>query len=333
MHMPWQVHFRMDKAGNDERGAQDHDETGDDFTDTADDDALVAEGEAELEDGEQTDDELLQSPDQEEDEIEELDEEIAQPRESAKFRYKDEKTGNFDWAKMNKVLGGGDLEKSFKESQATITKFSQENKTLREHVGAVPQLQERAKIANYFDHLVNNNPEVRSAVLKALGGDPAQDQRNQTNQNGVPQGVNPQDPLWPVLQQLQRQNQSFEQRMQREDQFRQQQQQENAFLQGLKGARERFISLVGKEPTEEQLRLVANEMKGTGHLNGSRFVADLFLEEIRNAATQKLMATRSEKKNLPRSASTTRRAPVTQKRVSREESFAEEWSAHMDDND
>lgn len=340
---PWEILFRMDRAGRNEGGAQDHDGTGDEDFDDSADEALVREGEGELEaEGDETESEEEPEGEEEEEQSEEDQEESEElegdeePEEkpAAGFKFKDPKTGNFDWKKMNQVLGGSDLEKSFKESQATITRFSQENKTLKEQVAEYPKLQDRAKIANYFDHLVENNPEVRAAVVKALNGEqsPASNQIDPTGFE-LPPGVHPEDPIVPVLRQMHQTNQTIMNRLQMEDRQRQQQEREGKFLQGLKDARQRFVDLTGKEPTEDQLRLVAKEMQGTGLLNGAKFVPDLFVDEIREAATSKFMATRKEKKNLPRTGAAGRRPTGTQKRISKEQAFEEEWAAHMNSDE
>ncbi len=310
----------MSRAGTDVLDAQDHEGTGDEDFDEGADDALAAEGEAELgedgdleadeseEDGEEQSDEDQDEPDLEEEE---------EALEEAGFRFKDQKTGNFDWKKMNKALGGDDLEKSFKESQATITRFSQENVELKKWAEHIPQLQAREKVANYFDHLFRTNPVVRDAVI---GQDPFA-------------GFNPNDPALPILRQMQQQNQAFQQRLQQADQQQQQQQREGTFLQGLKAAREQFKSLTGKEPSEDQLRLVAGKMQQTGFLDGASLVPSLFVKELQDAATAKILAERKTKRKLPKSGKSTRRAPGTQGKVSKRGAFEEEWNKHMNSED
>lgn len=325
----------MSRSGTDTLNAQDHNGTGDEDFDEGADDALAAEGEAELgEDGDLEADESEESEEEQSEEDQEepdLEEEEEAPEEAG-FRFKDQKSGNFDWKKMNKVLGGDDLEKSFKESQATITRFSQENVQLKKQAEHIPQLQQRGNVANYFDHLFRNNPVVRDAVLRDMNGG-SQSQPGGQGQQDPFSGFNPQDPALPILRQLHQQNTAFQQRLQMADQQAQQQQREGTFLQGLKGAREQFKSLTGKEPSEDQLRLVAGRMQQTGFLDGASLVPSLFVKEIQDAATANILAERKTKRKLPKSGKSTRRAPGTQGRVSKRGAFEEEWDRHMNSED
>lgn len=325
----------MSRAGSDTLNAQDHDGTGEEDFDEGADDALAQEGEAELsEDGDPEADESEESEeeqseeDQEEPDLEEEEEAL----EEAGFKFKDEKSGNFDWKKMNRVLGGDDLEKSFKESQATITRFSQENVQLKKQAEFIPQLQAREKVAGYFDHLFRTNPVIREAVLRDVNG-ASQGQPGGQGQQDPFAGFNPQDPALPILRQQQQLITSFQQRLQNEDHQRQQQQREGTFLQGLKGAREQFKSLTGIEPSEDQLRLVAGKMQQTGYLDGASLVPSLFVKEIQDAATAKILAERKTKRKLPKSGKSTRRVLGTQGRVSKRGAFEEEWDRHMDSED
>jgi hypothetical protein len=324
----------MSRAASNSLDTQDHDGTGEEDFDEAADDAAAEEGDAELA-GEEGDPEADEGDESEEEQSEEDQEEPeeelegeAEEEEPAGFRFKDEKSGNFDWQKMNKVLGGDDLEKSFKESQATITRFAQENKELKEN--HLPQLQRRANVAQYFEQLVQANPAVREAVLRDLNGQGQAGQGGQGQGHQDPfAGFNPNDPALPILRQMHQQNLELQNWQRQQAQQAQTQQRENTFLQGLKGARERFKELTGKEPSEEQLRLVAGEMQRANFLNGSALVPNLFVKEIQDAATAKLLSERKTKKNLPRSTKSTRRTPGTQKKVSKRGAFEEEWDKHM----
>lgn len=322
----------MSRAASNSLDAQDHNGTGEEDFDEAADNALAEEGEAELSgdgdpEADESEAEEEEQSEEDQEESEEEEEEEAQEEEPG-FRFKDQKSGNFDWQKMNKVLGGDDLEKSFKESQATITRFSQENKEFRETV--IPQLQRRANVAQYFEQLAQNNPAVREAVLRDLNGGSQGGHGGQGQGNQDPfSGFNPNDPALPILRQLHQQNLELQNWQRQQAQVGQQQQRESTFLQGLKGARERFKELTGKEPSEEQLRLVASEMQKRNILDGALFVPGIFTREIQDAATAKLLAERKTKKSLPRPSKSTRRTPGTQKKVSKRSAFEEEWDKHM----
>lgn len=326
----------MSRAASNSLDAQDFEGTGEEDFDEAADEAAVEDGEAELSgegdpEADESEDSEDEQPEEGQEESEEEDEEEAPEEETAGFRYKDPSSGNFDWKKMNKVLGGDDLEKSFKESQATITRFAQENKELKEvHL---PQLQRRANVAQYFEQLVQTNPVIREAVLRDVNGGNAGGGQGGQGQQDPFAGFNPNDPALPLLRQMHQQNQEVLQWRRAQEQQVQRQQFENNFLQGLKGAREQFKSLVGKEPSEDQLKLVAEEMRKTNMLNGAVFIPNLFLKEIQDAATAKLLATRKTKKNLPRATKSGRRAPQNTGKVSRRAAFEDEWNKHMGEDD
>ncbi len=185
---------------------------------------------------------------------------------------------------------------------------------------------------DHIDQQYRNNPAVREAINKALGlttgGQPAAP--------ALPEGVNPRDPLAPLIQQLmqgQQQVLTWQQQEQlRQQQTQQREQQRSQFLQGLQGARAAFVDKVKREPTESEMTSVANKMREAGYLNGADFVPSLFLKEIQEAATANLRASRNSKRNLPTNGSRGARQPVeTQKKAKWSlESFAEDWDEHMD---
>lgn len=310
--------------------------TGDDFDDAADD-ALVAEGEAEMdtdEDGDpestpdpdaQLDDE--ESQDEEEEEEEETDDEQPVAAAGKGFKFKDPKTGNFDWKRINGVLGGDELEKSIREQNATITKYSQENKTLKESIGSPEAFKETQNKAGFFDHLMNTHPGIRAEVLKVLHGEQAAQSPQSGNQ--LPAGVDPNDPLAPLVMQQQQVLMALQNRLQEGDRAQQQRQQEHQFLGGLKEARAKFRELLGKEPTEEQMLLVAKEMQSTGVLKGARFVPDLFFQEIQDAIRAKYLSENAEKRKKLSKTGLGRKAGSGKKRGSMEEDFNALWDEHM----
>lgn len=323
----WQVLFREDKAGKNSGGGS----ADQDFND-AEDDALVEEGETLLE--EETADEESESGDEEEHSEEEQDdpeeeEEVESGEEEASgFRFKDPKTGNFDFKRINKAVGGPELEKAFKEQSATITRTSQENKALKDQLGS-PGFVEGQKKAGFFDHLMATHPGIRAEVLKVLHGDSHAGQGQQNSGTLEIPGLAEGDPVGPVLQKLYGMVNALQNRQQ--EGVRQQQESEHRgnFVNGLRQAGARFKELVGREPTEDEMRLVASEMQDSGHLNGSRFVADLFYGEIQAAARKKFLDERKVKQKLPKTGHMGRRAPEKTKKKSREDAFRDDWDEHM----
>lgn len=286
-----------------------------DFSDPEADDAAAEAGAAETES--ETEEEQGEPQDLEEEE--EVEEPLDRP---APKSFKD-KHGNFDWKKISRVAGG-DLEKSFKESQATITRFSQENKTLKEKASRLddPGLQQRLANLEHLDQQYRTNPEVRQAINKALGITA----NGQAAAPELPKGVHPNDPLAPLIQNMLQQQQQMMGWRQQQEQQRQQQAQRDTFLQELRGANTAFKEQVGRDATEAEMTAVANKMRETGYLRGADFVPTLFLKEIREAATAKYQASRTNKRNLPSGRSTGARTPAkTQKGRSLRDNFDDAW--------
>lgn len=247
--------------------------------------------------------------------------------EKAATGVKNQKTGNFDWKKINEKIGNGEVERAFKESQRTISRVSQENKQYREQVANLPSLQEKAEQFEWFDHLVRSNPALRSQIQAVLsGGKPEMEQQNHA-QNQLPPGVHPEDPLAPLLMQQMQKLSLFEQRFQQEDQSRQQHQVQERFRQGLIEAKDRFKQLVGKEITEQQLRSVAQKMQSLRINNGADLVPSLFIADIQKATQQKFFASRQQKKNLPKTPNGVRSNTKTAKPKSVREAFDDAWDA------
>lgn len=335
----WQILFKQAPKNDD--GAQGG-STGDEDFDDAADDALVAEGEAELEEGEadeeeeeldddseeeeQSDEDQDDTEEEEEGEEEDVDEEEEEAPATSGFKFKNPKTGDFDFAKINKALGGNELEKLFKEQSATITRTSQENAQYKRELGS-PKLKERTQKGDFLDRMMAQDPGVKKEVLRFLhGGNPGQGQGTSDGKLQF-EGVDPDDPLLPVLQELVTtvhgfQNQQREQSRQAEDQ------EYNRNLEtGLRSAYTRFKELVGRDATEDEMNLVADEMERTGDLKGERFIAHLFLEDIRKAERQRVIRDRKVKRKLPKAPSGRRLAP-TKKRKSKEEWQDDLWNEH-----
>ncbi len=334
----WEVLFRMARAGGD-GGAQGGSTSDDDFTDPDSDDAAAEDGAAELD----TDDEASEesaSPEEEQsdkdqDDPEETEEEVEEQEEEAPaagFKFKDPKTGNFDFKRINKVAGGDELEKAFKEQEATITRTFQELKTYKERE-STPDFKTMKYRADLLDRMYNENPKVRAEVNRVLhGGDAGQDAAP-SGDFALPPGINPEDPLVPLLQQQQQTIQAINNRLMAEDRQRQQQESQGKFRAGLEGAAKRFLDLTGKEMTVEQAELVAKDMQENGVYNGARFVPDLFFKEIQDAATAKFLADRKVKKNLPSRGGANRRPAGGSRRPSREEEHNNLWQEHMGSDD
>jgi hypothetical protein len=263
----------------------------------------------------ESDSEEEEQSDEDQDDLEEEDEE---PVEEKGFKFKDAKTGNFDWQKINQRVGGPELEKSFKESQKTITRFAQEKKDVETRFQEVAP---KAQLFDQFDHLVRTNPEVRAAIQKAMGGSP---QNQQPDFTKIP-GVNPDDPLLPVVTQLMQQNEQLNNRYQSWESQQQQQRNTEMFRQGLQGAKDRFTELVGREPSSDELRKVAEQMRQTRHLNGADWVPNLFIEQIREGTTQKYLQSRKAKKALPKTPKGGRPTATSGKK-SFKGAFEEAWS-------
>ncbi len=256
----------------------------------------------EEEESESEDEEEEQSEEDQDLDLEEDEEEEELEERPSGFKFKDKKTGNFDWDRINKRLGGGELQKTFLESQKTITRVSQEKKGLEEKVqqyeAEVPQLQQRAQYFDQFDYLFQTDPEVQKAVVSAL-----QRQSGGTPGHGIqlPEGINPNDPLVPLLMET-RQQLNYVLNQQRANEGRTREQQErDAERQGLTQARDRFSQLLGRLPTKEELGRVLKEMRTSGTRNGALLVPGLFVEEIQKNERRKLYKSRDEKRKLPKS--------------------------------
>lgn len=335
MHKPWQVFFRQAPRDLDAQGESTGD---DDFTNEAEDDALAEEGEAELgeEDGDgeeepedDDEDEQPEGQDDDEDEEGEEEEESEEEEEVPAFKFKNPETGDFDFRRINKVLGGGELENYFKEQNATITRTSQELKSYKD-LGAPPQeLKHRSTRALFFDKLYNENPAIKREVNRVLGL--AADEGDESPEAyQLPQGVDPKDPLAePVVKAL-KEVTSISNRLKREDQQRQFDAQERRFAQALNEGNARFKELTGKDLSQEQLDAVNQEMRESGYPNAAKLIPGLFFEEIQKAAAEKLQKKRMVKKNLPKTSSKGRSpAPGKAKRVSRRDVFDQLWEKEM----
>lgn len=307
-----------------------------DFDDAADD-ALVAEGEEELGDEDheeaESEDEEEQS-DEDQDDLEEEEEVESEEKEVAAtgFKFKDPKTGDFDFKRINQAVGGPELEKAFKEQTATITRTSQENKALRAQVEG-PDAKLRQSKAVFFDDLMARSPVVKKEVMRILnGGHPEQDPQAAGGFE-IP-GLNPEDPVAPVLQQLYSSQQAILARLQDSDRQRSQMEQEQKFVNGLRAARARFKELTGAEASDEQMQLIAEEMNNSGLLDGAKFVPSLFLDLIQKFEARKFLEKRKIKQALPKTGALSKRAPVAKgKRRSREDEFNDLWEKHMNGGD
>lgn len=323
--------------------------TGDGIDDAADD-ALVAAGELEMDASEDGDPEAIDDPDAQpdedeedlddeegqddedeeaEEEVDEEEEEVAAAATGFKFKGKD---GNFDWQRINKVLGDDTLEKAIRTQNSTITKYSQEIKSLKENGVNTPEVAEVRKRAGFFDHLMAHDPGVRKEVLRALGEPP---QRGQQGAGGVqlPEGVDPNDPLAPVVMQLAQTLQTIQHRTQESDRQAQQIDLENRFVSGLREARAEFQELLGAAPTDEQLKLIAEEMKQSGDLRGSRFVTSLFKKEIlaktkEQARAEFLKNNADKRKKLTKTGLGRRSGGSKGAKKSAEQDFDELWDEH-----
>lgn len=334
----WQVLFREAKRESDTQGESTGDE---DFPNEAEDDALAAEGEAEL--GEETsDDEEAESEDddeqaeaQDDDEEEEAEEEEdSVEEEEPSFRFKNAQTGDFDFKRINKVLGGGELESYFKEQNATITRTSQELKSYKD-LGAPPQeLKARSVRAGFLDKMYNENPVIRGEVDRILyGREPAQGGGTGAGIQ-LPEGVDPKDPLAQPLIAALKQVEAISNRLQVDDRQKQYDAQERRFSVALQEGAARFKELTGKAMTQEQATLVDQEMRETGYANAAKLIPGLFFQEIQDAAAAKLNQKRMVKKNLPKTSSKGRSpAPGKQQRLSRRDNLEKLWKEHMGGND
>ncbi len=321
---PWE--FLKQSPGDDDNGGggsgQGHG-TSTSF-DTEADDAAAREGDrilAEEGDELQTDD--SESEDEEhspEQDLEQEEEEAPEPIERSRS-YKD-KSGNWDWQKIGKAISP-DLEKSFKEASGRITKVEQENVELRNQTAHVPALQQRVRLLDTLDEAFHTNPEFRAAATKALGLG--------TNMPGeqdfeLPEGVNPKDPLVPLIMRQQRMLDQFANQQRMSQQERQSNEVKAVFLQGLKDAKASFLSHVGREPTEAELRSVAQKMQQTRHFAGQDWIPSLFTKEIREKIQADLSASRNGKRNLPARGRRAVAGAGTQESTNLRDAFEDAWN-------
>ena len=333
----WQILFKQAPKNDD--GGQGGSTADEDFDDAADD-ALVEEGEAELEeedgddeadsdDEEEQSDEDQDDPEEEEEESEEEGVDEEEVEETSGFRFKDPKTGDFDFKRINKAVGGPELEKAFKEQTATITRTSQENSRLKSEL-ASPRLKEMTQKGAFLDRMMVENPEVKMAVLQVLHGGGAGRGQGSSTEQDLFNGLDPNDPALPVLKQLVAKVQTFENQHSEARRQQQQREFESKFESGLRSAAESFQQLLGRAATNDELELIAKEMEETGVLKGERFVPSLFLEEIRKAERQRTIKARKVKRNLPKVPSGRRIVPTKGKRSKEEEQDAL-WQKHIEE--
>lgn len=283
-------------------------------------------------DSQGSDEEQLDAAEAEQDEsqdpdADESDEEDTE--ETPELGIKDAKSGNFDWKKINAKLGNGELEKSFKESQRQISKVSQENKSLRDQVQASSGLKEKADLFDWFDGIVKSNPALRTQIQAIVAGT----QQGMETPNAVPalpEGVNPNDPLAPMVLKQQEMLQRLVEQSQQAERLQKQSQYKERFRQGLLGAKNSFKARTGQDMTEQQLRMVAEEMQSTGVLNGEKLVPALFLDEIEKSIRSKFFASRKEKKAIPKNP----KSGGTEGKTAKSQNWRQEmdalWAEHME---
>lgn len=264
-----------------------------------------------------------QDPNAEENEEDNQEEPAATPK---------EKSGNFDWKKINEKLGSDQLQRSHLEAQRTISRFSQENKTLKEQLGSFEQtsapLREAKETLDWFNGLLEQHPDLRTQIQAKLAG--KQPQAGVTNQApALPPGVNPEDPLAPVVLELQRGYQTLAEQSRQAQIQAQQQQIQSQFRQGLVEAKAKFEQEIGRKPSEQELKMVAERMRALNYLKGGDIVPMLFVNEIRKHEAAKLQASRAQKKNLPKSLTGGRQG--TSKPKSDREAFDEAWAKEFGD--
>jgi hypothetical protein len=242
-----------------------------------------------------------------------------------------EKSGNFDWKKINERLGNTEVERAFKESQRTISRYSQENKELKEQTAQIEPLREKAELFEWFDDLVRSNPHLRSQLQAVVSGGTPSAQPVQDQGFELPEEVVKGDPLVPIVMQLKRGFDELAQQSQQAKEFTKQQQVQDKFRQGLVSAKGRFKELVGRDMTEAELRSVAENMRKTNMLDGAFLVPSLFVQEITKSAERKFFASRKEKKNLPKTPSGKRTETSKQKSV--KDAFDEAWAKEYGERD
>lgn len=336
MKLSWQVPFKMDRAGRDAQGES----TGDDFTNEDQDNELAAEGELELEeegheeepeaDPEEEQSEEDQDLEEEEEGEEEEVEEEEEEGEASGFRFKDPKTGDFDFKRINKAVGGDELEKAFREQHSTITKNFQELKPYKE-LGTPQQLFERTNKARFLDNLLDSDPVIQKRVAQVLGL-AAEDQGQDSQPGGFESlGFDPNDPALKAIQMLDQQYKTVANRLAMEDRRAQQKERETKFSQGLDSGKARFKELLGKDPTPEQVAVIEAKMRSANYLEAADLVPSLFWKEIQDRSAKKLVEKRVVKKNLPKVTSGRRPAPSPKKKKHREDDRDELWEKYMGD--
>lgn len=336
----WQVFFR--EAKRDSEGTQGASTGDDDFADEDADDAAADEGAEELGDEDETEDEPEEESEddqsdedqdaEEEEEGEEEEGDEAVEDEPAKgFRFKDPKTGDFDFKRINKAVGGDELEKRFKEQDATITRTFQELKSFKDN-GSPQDFITRSNKAKFLDDLIDNDPVISQRVVQILSGQVKPGQSAPAGgQVEIPKGVNPEDPLWPVVQELRGHFQAINNRQVVEERTRQQNALNERFSQGLEGAKAKYKELTGFAMPPEKAALIEQEMRSGGYLNGARLVPGMFFQDIQAAMSRKVVSKRVAKKNLPKAGISRRPAPTSKKKRNRDDDRNDLWDKHMGD--
>lgn len=308
----------------------------DESTDEADED-ISEESNSDSEESEEleeTDSDLEEEEqsDEDQDDLEEKEEESPNQSQIVS-KLKDPKTGNFDWNKINKKVGSSELQKVFVESQKAITRFGQEKSAIEKEYAEYKQSsQETANNFQIFERLYDSNPKVRAAIDEAVGVKSQQSQQG-PQEFELPQGVDPNDPVIPVLRQQQQMIHQLNNHYQ--SQVRQQQQAayQAQFYQGLDSAKQTFTQLVGRAPTEAEIQKVSQKMQQTRHLNGAEWVPGLFIEEIRKGAQKEKTQDHRDLKKLKRDLPKTAKKAVSpqktvKERQTREDSFNEMWEKY-----
>ncbi len=321
----------MSLFGDDEvSDAQDSSES------TGSDEQTMDSNESESESDEFSDDsfEDEQASDSVDDESEEAqdDDEDDQEEEPADLKNQN---GAFDWKKISAKLGpiGSQLEKSFKEAQRTTGVALQDKakleKQLNEERVQAQELTQQAQLLQEFNRIYESNPKVQQAINEALqGGGYGQHQGAPNGAHGLPPGVDPNDPLVPLLMQQQQVVNQLANQHRQQEQLRRQHQERESFRQGLTSARDTFTSILGRPPTQAELQLVADKMRQSKLLDGSLLVPSLFVEDIRKAAKRDFFKSRDEKKRLPKRSKSSVRPSNTSERRSLRDSFDKAWAEH-----
>lgn len=339
---PWQILFREAPAGrNHSQGASTGDE---DFTDEAADEAAALEGEAELDameeegDGdeeaeseEDDDDQSEEDQDDDEDEEEEEEEEQEEEAPAKGFKFKDPKSGDFDFKRIDKVLGGSELSDYFKEQNATITRISQENASFKKRFEG-EEFQQLSSKASFIDQLYDSNPVIRREVNRILGIQEAGGA--QGSQPVLPQGVDPNDPLVKPFLEVQQLVQQINGRLSQQDRAAQQREVQAKIAGAVDSGATRFSELTGKKMTPEQRAILQDRVQKTGYLDAAELIPGLFYKEIQDAAADKARKMQAVKRKLPQAASSRAPAPGKgKKRISREEERERLWDEHMGSDD